>query len=137
MVFRVATVSATVLTAAASWVAAVAPAVAEPGESTMCNFTLSPPAVVDVSGVPMVSSTLTPGACTGTAKPNFTQVCLNAAGSSTAGRCAELPGYNAAKVYLSPYQPGVAYTAKGRGCATTSNPSVPICTTVGPVTVTL
>ncbi|HNM85607.1 MAG: hypothetical protein U0Q20_00065 [Mycobacterium sp.] len=113
-----------------------APAAAEP-TPVMCDFTLSPPSVVDVSGTPMVTASITPGACTGVAKPTFTQVCLSAAGSSTAGRCAELPGYNAARVYLSPYVPGVAYTARGRGCAAQTSPPAPICTTVGPTTVTL
>ncbi len=112
------------------------PAAAEP-EPVMCNFTLAPPSVVDVSGTPMVTTSITVGACTGLAKPTSTQACLSAAGSSTAGRCAELPGYNAARVYLSPYRPGVAYTARGRGCAAQANPPAPICTSVGPITVTL
>ncbi len=114
-----------------------APASADTDEPGICNFVLSEPSVTQVSGVPMVTASLTPGACTGMAKPTFTQVCLSAAGSSTAGRCAELPGYNTARVYLSPYQPGVAYTARGRGCGSRAVPPEPICTTVGPTTVTL
>ena len=115
-----------------------APAAAEP-TPVMCEFNGGTihRVVVDVSGTPMVTASITPGACTGVAKPTFTQVCLSAAGSSTAGRCAELPGYNAARVYLSPYVPGVAYTARGRGCAAQTSPPAPICTTVGPTTVTL
>lgn len=112
-------------------------AVADTADSVMCNFTLSEPTVIDVSGVPMVTASVVPAACTGTAKPTSTQVCLSAAGSSTAGRCAELPGFTDVHVYLSPYQPGVAYTATGRGCAAQSVPPAPICTTVGPTTVTL
>ncbi len=114
----------------------VVPAAADP-EPVMCNFSVSSPSVVDVSGTPKVMAEITVGACTGVAKPTFTQVCLSAADSSTAGRCAELPGYNAARVYLSPYRPGTAYTARGRGCAAQTNPPAPICTTVGPTTVTL
>ncbi len=114
-----------------------APAGADPDEPGICNFALSEPTVTQVSGVPMVTASLTPGACTGMAKPTFTQVCLSAAGSSTAGRCAEVPGYNTARVYLSPYQPGVAYTARGRGCGARAIPPEPICTTVGPTSASL
>lgn len=115
----------------------LAPASADSEEPGICNFALSEPTLTQVSGITMVTASLTPGACTGMAKPTFTQVCLQAAGSSTAGRCAELPGYNTARVYLSPYQPGVAYTARGRGCGARSLPPESICTTVGPTTATL
>ena len=105
------------------------------GDGVMCNFALSDPYVTDVSGTAMVAATLTPGACTGTAHPTSAQACLSAPG--VAGRCAEVPGYNTAHVYFGPYQPGVTYIARGRGCAAQTNPPAPICTTVGPRSLTL
>ena len=134
MLFRVAFLTVA-LTGALSATAVTGPASAAPGDPVLCNFTLSEPTVVEVSGVPMVSAQVTPAACTGTAKPTSTQVCLTKPGS--AGRCAELPGYNEARVYLSPYQPGVTYTATGRGCAAQTNPPVPMCSTLGPKSATL
>ena len=106
-----------------------------PGTAALCNYTLSDPYVIDVSGTQMVTATLIPAACTREAIPTSSQVCLSTPG--TAGRCAELPGYTDVHVYLGPYQPGVTYTAKGRGCAAQTNPPMPICTTVGPTTATL
>jgi hypothetical protein len=108
---------------------------ADPGEPILCNFTMSDPYVTDLSGVQMVTATTTPAACTGTAKPTSSQVCLSTADSI--GRCSELPGYTAAQAYLSPYRPGVAYTVTGRGCAAVTTPPTYICTTLGPRTVTL
>ena len=134
MLFRVAFMTVA-LTGAVSAAMATGPASAAPADPVLCDFTLSEPTVVQVSGVPMVAATVTPAACTGTAKPTSTQVCLTSPGS--AGRCAELPGYNEAHVYLSPYRPGVSYTATGRGCAAQTNPPVPMCTTLGPKSATL
>lgn len=133
MFFRVAFVTVA-LTGALSAAAPGGVAGADPGEPVTCDFTLSEPAVVDVSGVPMVGATVSPAGCTGTAKPTSSQVCLTTPGS--AGRCAELPGYNDAHVYLSPYQPGVTYTATGRGCAAQTSPPVPMCVTLGPKSAT-
>lgn len=108
---------------------------ADPGEPGLCNFTLSDPHVIDLSGTPTVTAAITPAACSGSTIPAFSQVCLSAPG--LAGRCAELPGYTTTNVYLAPYRPGVTYTAKGRGCAAQTNPPAPVCTTVGPTTATL
>jgi len=132
MVLRIATMTAALAVLTTTGGAGVA--AADP-ESSMCNFTLSQPEVVEMSGTAMVKATLTPAACTGGAYATFSQVCLSTPGS--AGRCAELPGYNAASVYLGPYRPGVAYTARGRGCAAQLNPPAPMCMSVGPTTVTL
>jgi hypothetical protein len=135
-VWRIGMVAVTL--SATSWAAAgtASPAGAEPaGEPVLCTYTMSDPQVVDVSGTPMVSATLAPAACTGTAKPTFSQVCLSTRDS--VGWCAELPGYTTARVYFSPYTPGTSYTAKGRGCATQLQPPTEFCSSVGPRTVTL
>ena len=111
MFIRRAIVTAAVAGALATAVGAGA-AGADPGEPGLCNFPLSDPHVIDLSGTPTVTAGL-------------------------AGRCAELPGYTTTNVYLAPYRPGVTYTAKGRGCAAQTNPPAPVCTTVGPTTATL
>lgn len=111
-------------------------AVAAPdGNGALCNFTLSAPAVVDVSGVQMVSATVKPADCSGTAKPTSSQVCMSAPG--TLGRCNELPGYADPHVYLSPYIPGTTYTATGRGCSAVVSPPMTVCSTLGPISATL
>ncbi len=134
MFFRVAIVTAA-LSGLLAGAGGTRPAGADPGDPVLCNFTLSDPYVVDVSGSPMVAATLAPAACTGNAHPTFAQVCLSSAGN--AGRCAELPGYSTARVYIGPYQPGVTYTVRGRGCAAQVNSPAPFCTTVGPKSATL
>lgn len=107
---------------------------AEP-DSVLCQYALSDPHVVDVSGTKMVTATVTPGECTGDVKPISTQVCVTTGAS--AGRCAELPGYGTAYVYFSPYTPGLTYTARGRGCASQARPPQTICSSVGPTSATL
>jgi len=99
-----------------------------------CNYTMTGPHVVDVSGTPMVAAVLTPAGCAGSAEPYTSQVCLTTPG--LVGRCAELPGYTEARVYLSPYVPGKTYTATGRGCSS-AQWSAPACTSVGPRSATL
>lgn len=104
-------------------------------DGARCDFTLTGPTVVEVSGVPMVSVAVLPAACTGTAKPTSSQVCVSAPG--TLGRCNELPGNADPHVYLSPYIPGTTYTAKGRGCSAVMSPPQTVCTTLGPASATL
>ncbi|MBI3216862.1 MAG: hypothetical protein HYZ38_23850 [Mycobacterium sp.] len=132
MFSRVAIVA--IVAAAACGGAGTAAADSDTG-ATLCNYTMSDPHVVDVSGTTMVSATLEPSGCNGNAKPYSTQVCLSTPGS--AGRCAELPGYVTAHAYLSPYVPGQTYTVRGRGCAFALVPSQTLCNSLGPVSVTL
>jgi hypothetical protein len=112
-------------------VAVASPAPDAPGDGAVrCNYTMSDPHVVTVSGTQMVTATLTPAACSGTANPKSTQVCI-ATGNSV-GRCMLASGYETAQVYFSPYVPGVNYVAKGSGCAGLSTPAVVLCSSVGP-----
>jgi len=101
-----------------------------------CNFTLSAPSVVEVSGTQMVTATLTPADCTGTANPKSSQVCVATTGASP-GKCELATGYETAQVYLSPYIPGTNYVAKGSGCAGLATPSAAICSSAGPKSATL
>ncbi len=122
--------------AASIAVGAAVIAVADPAaDPILCNYTMSDPQVVDVSGTKMVNASLTPASCNGTAEPFSSQVCLSS--GSAAGSCAELPGYQKAQVYLSPYVPGQSYTVRGRGCANQAQPPLSFCSSIGPRTVTL
>jgi hypothetical protein len=115
-------------------VAATSPAAAE--VPAACDFTLSTPQVVTVSGTPMVTATLTPAACTGTANPKSSQVCI-ATNGATPGRCEQANGYETAQVYFAPYTPGLNYVANGSGCAGLATPSAAICSSWGPTSATL
>jgi hypothetical protein len=111
-----------------------APAGAAPAEPVACNYTLSAPHVVDVAGTAMVSATLVPAACPD-AVPTVLQACLSIPGK--VGRCSNTNGNTMSQVYLSPYVPGLTYTARGRGCAAVATPPTSICSSLGPTTAVL
>jgi hypothetical protein len=127
------------LIVAAALVAAVAtptgPAGAEPTPSAGCDFTLTPPHVVQVSGTDMVTATLSPAACN-RSNAYLTVACVQLQGSPGPGRCEQNNGPLVAQVYFAPYQPGATYVSTGRGCATAGNPPQPICQPVGPLMAT-
>jgi hypothetical protein len=104
-------------------------------ESAQCYYIMSDPHVVTVSGTQMVTATLSPAACSGTANPKSSQVCI-ATGDSV-GQCVLAAGYATAQVYFTPYVPGVTYVAKGSGCAGLSTPAVVVCSSEGPKAATL
>jgi hypothetical protein len=101
-----------------------------------CNFTVSPPQVVQVGGVAKVTATVTPAGCLSPWKPKYTVACLSVVGGSD--QCAHSRDAAPAQVYFEPYQPGQAYESSGRGCGAifdfTTDPN---CLLVGPVTATL
>lgn len=133
-----AAVVASVLCTAAGGLGVAGTAVADPAaDPILCQYRMSDPEVIDVSGTPMVYAWVEPGACTGVAEPIETEVCLSAEGDSTAGRCTQRTGPMRVKVYLSPYEPGRSYTVRGRGCANQTQPPLFFCSTLGPKTVTL
>lgn len=105
-------------------------------EQPGCAYTLSTPVVTQVSGTPMVTTTVTTAACNQT--NSMLQVaCLEIQGAGAAPLCVSKEGPTAAQVFFAPYRPGATYVASGRGCAVAGNPAVSVCHTVGPVTVTL
>ncbi|RAV11616.1 hypothetical protein DQP55_13360 [Mycolicibacterium sp. GF69] len=106
-----------------------------PGDQP-CNFTLSTPHVVQVSGTDMVSVTMAPAACDG-GTPYQSIACIQVQGSPGPGRCTQNNGPLMARVYYSPYQPGTTYVATGKGCASKGNPPQPFCAPTGPLTATL
>jgi hypothetical protein len=101
-----------------------------------CNFTLSPPQVVQVDGVAKVTATLTPAGCLNPWKPKYGVACLSIQGQ--ADRCTQSREAAVAQVFFEPYQPGTTYESSGRGCGAifdfTTDPN---CLVVGPVTATL
>lgn len=100
-----------------------------------CAYTLTRPTVTQVSGTPMVTTTVTVAACN-QSNSTLQVACLEVQGAGTAPQCASKEGPVAAEVF-APYRPGATYVASGRGCANAGSPTVSVCNAVGPVTVTL
>lgn len=108
---------------------------AQPDQSP-CNYVMTPPTVVNVSGTDMVTATVSPGACDGAV--TFQSVaCLKMQGSDSPGECAKGNGLLPAQVFYQPYHPGATYTSTGRGCASMGNPPQKYCQETGPITATL
>ncbi|KMO71005.1 hypothetical protein EV589_3934 [Mycobacterium sp. BK558] len=108
---------------------------AQPAPAT-CEYDLSPPSVVAVSGTNVVTATVTPRACDG-AVTFQTVACIQMAGGTDAGICARGAGILPAQVFFQPYRPGTVYTSTGRGCASAGNPPQTSCQESGPLTATL
>ncbi len=124
------------LTAAAMLPVAGTTAVAVADPPTTCTYDLSPPQVVDVSGTQMVTATLSPGACD-RSNAYLSVACVQMEGSPGPPKCEQNNGVLTAQVFFAPYRPGATYVSTGRGCANTGNPPQPVCTPVGPVSVTM
>jgi hypothetical protein len=105
-------------------------------EPAPCNYTLTAPQVVQLSGVDVVTATLSPAGCK-QSNVYLSVACLQLEGGSGPGRCEQNSGVLTARVYYAPHQPGATYVATGRGCATTGNPPQPMCQPLGPVTARL
>jgi hypothetical protein len=128
--------SLTLLIAAATLPLAATAAVAAAEPPPTCNYNLTPPQVVDVSGTRMVTATIQPGACE-RSNVYLSVACLQMQGSPEAPKCQENNGVLPAQVFYAPYQPGATYVSTGRGCANTGNPPQPVCTPVGPFSTTV
>jgi hypothetical protein len=101
-----------------------------------CNFTLSPPQVVQVNGVAKVTATLTPAGCLNPWKPKYGVACLYIQGG--AGQCTQSRDSAPAQVFYEPYQPGTTYESTGRGCGAIFDFTTdPTCLMVGPINATL
>jgi hypothetical protein len=101
-----------------------------------CSFILTPPKVMQISGLSLVVSTLRPGPCTMHANPNSSVVCLSVAGTGSQGECASKNGADPAEARY-PYQPGSTYVVRGQGCASTFEPPYTLCQDFGPTQITL
>ena len=109
---------------------------AAPDDGGQCSFVLTPPSVVQISGVSFVTAAMKPGSCTLHAVPNSSVVCLSIEGDDSAGQCATMSGQNAAVIYYT-YRPGATYVVKGQGCANTFAPPYTLCQDFSPSRVTL
>jgi hypothetical protein len=94
--------------------------------SGQCNFGITPPTVVPVSGVNYVYATLRAGACTLHADPLSSTVCLSIEGDDSAGECASKYGVETAELYVA-YRRGATYVEKGQGCAGVNQPPYTLC----------
>lgn len=101
-----------------------------------CSFVLTPPKVVQVSGLSLVLATLHPGPCTMEASPNSSVVCLSIAGEGSPGECASKNGPEPARARY-PYRPGATYVVRAQGCASTYQPPYTLCQNFGPSQFTL
>lgn len=101
-----------------------------------CDFLLTPPEVVQISGVSFATATVKPGPCTMHASPNHAMVCLSMQGEDSSGQCASKSGGRPAVVYYA-YRPGATYVVTGQGCASTFAPPYTMCQDLGPSHFTL
>jgi hypothetical protein len=128
--------SLTVLVAAVALPLVATAGVATADPASPCDYTLSPPQVVQLSGSTVVTATMSPAGCD-QSNVYLSVACLALQGSDGPGRCEQNAGPLAAQVYYAPYTPGATYVSTGRGCATAGNPPQPFCRPAGPITVTL
>jgi hypothetical protein len=108
----------------------------EPDSTPSCTYTLTPPHLAAVSGVTMVTASLTPFPCTGAINPNSMSVCLKRVGDPSSGECGREARPIAAHVFM-PYRPGASYEATGRGCGSIATAEGITCSTQGPYAATL
>jgi hypothetical protein len=101
-----------------------------------CEYTLSPPQMVQLSGTSVVTATLSPAGCDQSVAYQSV-ACVQLQGSDGPGQCAQQVGILTAQVFYQPYRAGATYIATGRGCANTGNPPQPVCKPMGPLTATL
>lgn len=119
----------TCIAAATAWAGSVA--VANAGPPPPCAFTISAPFLEGTSVTATVQTTV----CAGGAAPYFGIACLQPAGG--VNQCVQAHDVEMPRISL-PYQPGIAYTATGRGCAKwVFLPPSPGCQTLGPEIATL
>lgn len=110
---------------------------ASPSDDTgQCAFVLTPPTVVQISGVRFATATMEPGVCELEVLPNSSVVCLSIEGEDSAGQCASNSGRRPAILHYT-YKQGATYVVKGQGCADIFKPPYTICQNYGPSRVTL
>jgi hypothetical protein len=101
-----------------------------------CNFTVSPPQVVQVGGVAKVTATVTSAGCLAPWRPKFAVACLSVVGGPD--QCVSSRDAAPAQVFFEPYEPGKVYESSGRGCGAVFDFTTdPNCLLVGPVTANL
>lgn len=95
-----------------------------------CHYWLSEPFRVRLAaGNSVVSATITPLYCFGTAFPTSSRVCVSPTGG--AGNCNSGFGWNRAQAFVGPWQSG-SFSSTGNGCAAAANPPSSMCKPGGP-----
>lgn len=95
-----------------------------------CYYWLSSPFRVNLaSGNSVVSATLTPLYCVGTAFPTTNRVCVSPTGG--AGNCASNSGWSRSQAFVGPWR-NAQFSSTGNGCAAAANPPSSICKSAGP-----
>jgi|GEM_PF-5412540 len=90
------------------------PVGAQPDEES-CTFTSTAPQLITLpGGATAVTATAAASACSGSAQPAMTTVCLS--GGASAGNCKTAYGWDTAQVFLTVTQMSGIFTAKANGC---------------------
>jgi hypothetical protein len=103
-----------------------------------CGFQISPPEIIQVEGVSVVTTTVSPDVClTPPAGLSQNVACIQLEGGNTGQTCAQSRDTGVAQVYV-PLVPGSTYTASGRGCPRWEGQYISQdCQILGPVSATL
>lgn len=111
---------------------------AHAGPPPPCSFTLSPPHVVQIAGVDIVTATVAPDGCGPPATPARSVACLQMQAGDRVTRCYPSDSSGSARIYFEPYVAGATYIATGRGCgAWIGQLAAPDCLQLGPYSATL
>lgn len=111
---------------------------AHAGPPPPCSFTLSPPHIVQIAGVDMVTATVAPDQCGPPATPAKSVACLQMQAGDRVTRCYPSDGSGSAQIYYEPYVAGATYVSTGRGCGAWIGQLVaPDCLQLGPYSATL
>jgi hypothetical protein len=108
----------------------------DPGPAASCAFTLTPPSLVNVTGIDMVTATMSPGECTGVIQPNSYLVCVEILGEGRP-QCKFRPVFDPVSVYFTPYRKGATYQSTARVCGNVFPSADQSCSSLGPYTATL
>lgn len=106
-----------------------------PEPSVTCNYNITAPQVVTVSGVSMVTVSVSSVGCQGLANPMLMVACV-AVAAGDPDQCQQRNGVGTAQTYR-PYRPGATYIATGKGCASVAIPPSSICSALGPISASL
>jgi hypothetical protein len=101
-----------------------------------CSYRMSAPELSSTAaGTVQVTATLEPSHCVGEVEPTVSTVCL--ASDSGPETCALAYAWNRAQVFWAAPQTTASYTATGRGCMVSGDPSNEVCNPIGPIRATV
>lgn len=108
----------------------------DPSAQPHCNYSLTLPSVVNVSGTDMVTATLSHESCVGEIQPNSMTVCVEMVGGGSPA-CKFSPLFDPVQTFYMPYRSGATYKSTGRGCGNVFPSGDQSCASVGPYSATL